>query len=198
MIKLSDCKDFKTAIAFLDQEFGKDWFQQINLDKLDIYSEYNCIIGQLYPKGGYFRFLDNKGIDYLDALGTLFTHPSKTKYNTSENLTQWWKAYILALRGGYTLNFGEGRTVDAVGSIYNDGSSREGRYKYDLRHIYQAANVVGYKPKEFDVSIPAQHKQVHKVECNKRVLVGFTDGTMQWVDNLSDIPSGIKFKVKEN
>ena len=74
----------KAGIAFLDA-VKPNWKKKIDLDKLDLFSPYTCVIGEVY--GGYFKGMKKLEIEWhsdsATALGfyegSVMNYPSLTK-----------------------------------------------------------------------------------------------------------------------
>jgi len=86
--------------ALLDERLGPDWDEQIDLNRLDLSSNCNCIVGQLNPAGQRLRHKRYwQGIEELNAQAS----PERLGFNlwgrqTWDALTAGWVALILGRR----------------------------------------------------------------------------------------------------
>lgn len=46
-IHITHCTDIDTAVLYLNQHFGSDWYEKIDLDQLNMLNHNTCVIGQL-------------------------------------------------------------------------------------------------------------------------------------------------------
>lgn len=85
-IKFEDCTNYDIGVKYLEQEFGKDWFNKIDLDTLDMSNIDKCIIGQLSEKG--YK-------DYVESIGLVFGFYC---YNKSNVFSSNYKEYSLHMQ----------------------------------------------------------------------------------------------------
>lgn len=88
----------KAGIALLNErEWSEPWFMKINLDRLDIHSGQNCVLGQLFDTGDYSYSADGyaKG---LHELGLTIGIGHGFSGNWSAQLTEIWTDEIRQLR----------------------------------------------------------------------------------------------------
>jgi hypothetical protein len=88
----------ENGVKLLDENLGEDWVYKINLDKLDIASIYDCVLGQLY---GNF----DRGCRILKLDSTIFSLDLPQKIPSVYNCgfsgrysNQLWKDTIKSLK----------------------------------------------------------------------------------------------------
>jgi len=90
----------ETTLPVLFQVFGKNWFQEIDLKRLDLSNPRNCVLGQLLGSWAAARRMMIAHRIGLDQLVGLFveTDSIRVMMEGYERLTKGWKKKIRQLR----------------------------------------------------------------------------------------------------
>ncbi|MBA2643596.1 MAG: hypothetical protein H0U82_11830 [Actinobacteria bacterium] len=96
-------KTVDRGAALLDEEYGPAWDKKINLERLNLASPCNCVLGQLHPRASspYMRGLDRLGFGHMS--GKPEAHGFHVRRNGRwDNLTDAWRELIEARRKART------------------------------------------------------------------------------------------------
>ena len=95
-------KMIKRGAKWLDKNEGPTWVFRINLDRLDLNSGTNCILGQLHDEG-YHGYLYDEGKDYGWAVRHGFDWETVENVETvnPDDLTDAWRAWITERRSQF-------------------------------------------------------------------------------------------------
>lgn len=106
-IQIKSCTNFPIAVLYLEQEFGKEWFNHIELDKLDMEDANFCVVGQLTkvrnPDSNCIVFFIKKCGDTKSYSDTVFDSAAiaGSVYYNREALTKRWTEIIQALKDDF-------------------------------------------------------------------------------------------------
>ena len=88
-------KTVDRGAALLDEVYGPEWDERIDLERLNLSSICNCVLGQLHPRAenGYYRGLRVTGLGHSFPKSSShgFTYG---RHATFEQLTNAWKRLI--------------------------------------------------------------------------------------------------------
>jgi hypothetical protein len=89
-------KNILEGLKFLDEKYGSEWVNWIDLEYLDMQSSRRDILGQIE---GYWWFtLDKFGLTFDDAISLGFALPVGSEKSKYEVLTELWRAIIAKRR----------------------------------------------------------------------------------------------------
>ena len=108
--------DYKTAKRFLNEAFGKDWHDRVDVEKLDMGQGDRCVLAQL------------SGVKYVSACKRFFGVSRPTTYHRMK--LQWpfgayttidWKAKILKRRAKRVMKFRKKPVIIEAKQWFKDG-----------------------------------------------------------------------------
>jgi len=114
------------GVDFLDKVIGEQWFEDIDLDHLNLGSQCNCVIGQLYEDYDFLYVKhENIGPNEAADMGFYLDTAGEDRYDT---LTQEWKEKIAQLQSERLYHYQQEQDMQVLDqAIDPDGLGTEGQ-----------------------------------------------------------------------